>query len=189
MADELSPDSALPEWTEIDATPAHATLDAEGLRAALLDASQLWLAHDGLWFLEWENTHGMDAAMQADSAAWKRFAALEAQRVMHRLKLKPGGGVDALAECFRHRLYANICRFAMQRRDGELRLRMVECRVQDARERKGLPTFPCKCIGLVEFDVFARTVDPRFITSCEQCPPDQLASGGWCEWRFKLVEW
>lgn len=188
MADELCATPEQQDWTDVDATPAHATLDASGLREALLDASKLWLAHDGLWFLEWERAHGLDSAMQADTAAWKEFAALEARRIMQRLGLEPGGGVAALAECFRHRLYANICRFAMQRRTGELRLRMVECRVQDARERKGLPSFPCKCIGLVEFDVFARTVDQRFITTCEQCPPDQIAGGGWCEWRFKLVE-
>lgn len=177
-----------PGWTAIDASPAHLALDEEGLRDALIDASKLWLAHDGLWFLEWENAHGIEGAMQADTAAWKQFAALEAQRIMSRLGLKPGGGVEALAACFRHRLYANICRFEMHTRPGELRVRMVECRVQDARARKGLPSFPCRCIGIVEFDVFARTVDHRFHTTCMQCPPDQISAGGWCEWQFKLVQ-
>lgn len=188
MTDTTGADSAQQYWVELDASPAHSVLDADGLRAALIDASKLWLAHDGLWFLEWEREHGLDGALTADTAAWRQFAALEAKRIMERLGLKPGGGVEALAECFRHRLYANLCRFAMHKRAGELRLRMVECRVQDARERKGLPSFPCKCVGIVEFDVFARTVDPRFLTTCEQCPPDALAQGGWCEWRFRLVE-
>jgi hypothetical protein len=182
------PNSSPDGWVELDAAPALATLDADGLRAALIDASRLWLAHDGLWFLEWENTHGIEEAMVADTAAWRQFAALEAKRIMARLGLQPGGGVAALAECFRHRLYANLCQFTMHRRGAELRLRMVECRVQDARARKGLPSFPCKCVGIVEFDVFARTVDPRFHMTCEQCPPDKLAEGGWCEWCFRLVE-
>jgi hypothetical protein len=188
MTEAPRADNAHQDWTELDASPGHFALDADGLRAALLDASKLWLAHDGLWFLEWEAEHGMDAALQADAAAWKRFAALEAKRIMGRLGLMPGGGVEALARCLPHRLYANICRFTMHARAGELKLRMVECRVQDARERKGRPSFPCKCIGIIEFDVFARTVDPRLATTCEQCPPDELTSGGWCEWRFKLVE-
>jgi hypothetical protein len=177
------------QWEEMDSQPGYLDLDAEGLRNSLIDASKLWLAHDGLWFLEWEREHGMDAAMAADAAAWRRFAAIEAKRIMSRLGLEPGGGVDALAQCLRHRLYANICRFAIQRRgEGELRLRMLDCRVQDARERQAKPPFPCKCVGIVEFDAFARTVDPRFTTTCEQCPPDELSHGGWCEWRFSLVE-
>jgi len=130
----------------------------------------------------------MEEALTADTAAWRQFATLEAKRIMERLGLEPGGGVPALAECFRHRLYANLCRITMQRRGDELRLRMVDCRVQDARARKNLPSFPCKCVGLVEFDVFARTVDPRFTTLCVQCPPDEIAPGSWCEWRFKLEE-
>jgi hypothetical protein len=179
----------LNEWVELDATPAHETADAEALRSALIDASKLWLAHDGLWFLEWEKRHGIDEAMLADTEAWRHFARLEAQRIMQRLGLQPGGGVDALALCLRHRQYANICRFAMQRRgQRELKLRMVECRVQDARARKGLPAFPCKCVGMVEFAEFARAVDPRFHTAAEQCPPDVLSRGGWCEWRFELLD-
>lgn len=176
-------------WVELDASPAHLSLDEAGLRKALIDASKLWLAHDGLWFQEWEREHGMDGALAADATAWRHFAALEARRIMARLKLQPGGGVAALAACFPHRLYANMCRFTMHRRgDNELRLRMLQCRVQDARQRKGLPSFPCKCVGVVEFDAFARTVDARCVTTCVQCPPDELEQGGWCEWRFKLVQ-
>jgi hypothetical protein len=178
-----------PEWQELDASPAHESLSAEELREALLDASKLWLAHDGLWFLEWEKRHGIEEAMLADTEAWRQFARLEAARIMARLGLHPGGGVPALAACLRHRLYANICKFAMQQRgERELKLRMVECRVQDARARKGLPAFPCKCVGIVEFAVFAATVDPRFHTVCEQCPPDQRSAGGWCEWHFELLD-
>ena len=40
--------------------------------------------------------------------------------------------------------------------DGScLRLFVDVCRVQDARRRKGLPDFPCKSVGTVEFETFA----------------------------------
>ena len=175
------------DWQDIDSTPGHERLSSAELRAALLDASKLWLAHDGLWFLAWEERHGIDGAMEGDRAAWRKFAELEAKRIMTRLGVEPGGGIEALAECLRHRLYANICRFKlMQRGENELRIRMVDCRVQDARRRKQLPPFPCGNVGGVEFSTFAKTVDPRFETECLQCPPGEISPGGWCEWHFRL---
>lgn len=175
-------------WEDLDSTPALDSLDTAGLKAALADASKLWLAHDGLWFLEWEKRHGIDEAIEADTDAWRQFARLEATRIMARLGMEPGGGIEALAECLRHRLYANICRFAVRRRDGQLRLRMVDCRVQDARARKNLPPFPCKSVGMVEFQTFAETVDPRLRAECIQCPPDNVTEGGWCEWVFSPAD-
>jgi len=175
-------------WQELDSTPALNKLDTMGLKAALEDASKLWLAHDGLWFLEWEKRHGIDEAIEADTDAWRQFARLEASRIMLRLRMEPGGGLEALAECLRHRLYANICRFSVKRRDGQLRLRMIDCRVQDARKRKNLAPFPCKSVGIVEFQTFAETVDKRIKAECIQCPPDNVTEGGWCEWVFSLSE-
>ena len=54
------------EWSSLPSEPASALLNPDELRAALADASKLWLAHDGLWFLEWEKRHGMDEAIDAD---------------------------------------------------------------------------------------------------------------------------
>ena len=174
-------------WVELDALPGKDTANIDELRQALVDASKLWLAHDGLWFLEWEKRHGMEEAMDADAAAWHRFAKLEAKRIMERLGIGPGGGIPALAKCLPHRLYANICRFTLhQLGEEELVIRMVDCRVQDARNRQGMPPFPCKQVAMYEFPVFAKVVDERIETECIQCPPDDLTPGGWCEWHFRI---
>jgi hypothetical protein len=63
---------------------------------------------------------------------------------------------------------------------------MKTCRVQDARRKKGLPDFPCKPVGLVEYAGFARTIDPRIKTACLSCPPDPKAEAHWCAWEFKI---
>jgi hypothetical protein len=82
-----------------------------------------------------------------------------------------------------------MCAISLKRRgDNELRLRMKDCRVHNARDRKGLPRFPCKSVGLMEFPAFAETVDPRIETTCVQCPPDELSSGGYCEWHYVLQD-
>jgi len=64
---------------------------------------------------------------------------------------------------------------------------MKDCRVQTARRRKGLPDFPCKPVGLVEYAGFAATIDPRIKTECIQCPPDDCGDEA-CVWRFTLGE-
>ena len=70
---------------------------------------------------------------------------------------------------------------------GHLRFLMEACRVQDTRHHKGLPDFPCKSVGQVEFETFARTVDPRIRTTCLHCPPDPRADGH-CGWEFHIAD-
>jgi hypothetical protein len=42
-------------------------------------------------------------------------------------------------------------------------------------------------VGQVEFETFARTVDPRIVTTCLHCPPDPEA-GGHCAWAFRISD-
>jgi hypothetical protein len=65
---------------------------------------------------------------------------------------------------------------------------MNKCRVQTARERKGLPDFPCKQVGIIEYEEFARTIDPRIETKCICCPPEEHPEEYYCAWKFTLEE-
>lgn len=62
--------------------------------------------------------------------------------------------------------------------------RMQNCRVQAARKRKGLPDYPCKSAGMVEYPYFARTIDNRIQTECIGCPPDEHPEEWFCAWKF-----
>lgn len=162
-------------------------LDAPALRDLLRGFAKNWLAHDGVWFQAVERAHGMEAAVAADTEAWRRFAPIEARRIMGQLGLKEGGGLDALAQVLRRRMYATINPFALERVDEEtLRFRMIGCRVQEARERKGMEAFACKPVGKVEFTELARAVDPAIETRCVICPPDKHHEGTWCAWEFTV---
>ena len=164
------------------------SLDKEALIRIVLDDAKNWLAHDGLWFQAVERGHGMDAAIEADRAAWERFTVIEARRIMERLGMKPGGGIPALLECLNHRLYARLnVQESVEVTDSRAVFVMRDCRVQSARKRKGLPDFPCKSVGLVEYAEFARAVDPRIQTRCIACPPDAHAADSWCSWEFTLT--
>lgn len=161
----------------------------EELLAYISDIAKNWLAHDGLWFLEVEKRWGMDAAIETDRDAWSVFTTIEARRIMQRLGIKEGGGLDALEVALRFRMYAHINRQKIERPEpGVLIFTMQTCRVQDARKRKKLPDFPCKPVGLVEYGNFAATIDPRIRTECVFCPPDEHPPDAWCRWRFTLTE-
>lgn len=161
-------------------------LTREQLCTTLEDAAKLWLAHDGLWFQAVERAHGMDEAIRLDAEAWETFTVIEARRVMARLGLEPGGGLEALARALDCRLYALLNRQESELPGDRLVFRMNECRVQAARKRKGLPDFPCKPVGCVEYSGFARAIDPRIQTRCICCPPDEHPDEYFCAWEFTL---
>jgi len=159
------------------------------LRAFLGDAARLWLAHDGLWFQAIERRGGQELAIACDRDAWAQFSPLEARRIRERLGLAPDGGLEALDRALRHRLYAHLNPQAIVRPSPDrLILRMITCRVQEARRRKGLTDFPCREVGIVEYTTFAQAIDPRIETRCLVCPPDPPAGDHACAWEFTLRE-
>jgi hypothetical protein len=155
----------------------------------LLDVYALnWLAHDGSWFLALEERFGIDVAIEMDTKSWERFSVAEAQRIMRAFGIEEHGGLPALEKALGYRLYARVNRqAAVWTQDGALEFRMIECRVQSTRRRKGLPDFPCKSVGFVEYAQFARTIDPRIRTECLFCPPDAVGEA-YCAWRFTLED-
>ena len=164
-------------------------LSKEELIAIIVDDAKNWLAHDGLWFQAVDQKYGMETAIEIDRAAWEKFTVVEAKRIMARLGIEPGGGIPALVECFKHRLYARLnLQESIEVSETRAVFRMVDCRVQSARKRKGLPDFPCKTVGIVEYSGFARTIDPRIETRCIACPPDAHPDEFWCAWEFILVD-
>lgn len=162
-------------------------MDREGLLKALKMFAKDWLAHDGCWFLAAEERLGMEAAIELDARSWERFAAIEARRIMTLFDVPEGGGLPALEQVLSLRMYnlVNSQRLEWSPDRQRLSLSMDVCRVQEARRRKGLADFPCKPVGTVEFETFARTVDPRIRTTCLGCPPE-TRSGSYCAWEFTI---
>lgn len=165
----------------------YAHMDREGLARALEMFAKLWLAHDGCWFLAAEARAGLASAMDLDAAAWARFAVAEARRIQATFGVPGEPPLEALARALSHRMYAllNAQRLEWSEDRSELTFVMETCRVQEARRRKGLPDFPCRAVGEVEFGAFAGAVDPGLRTTCRHCPPDSGAGG--CAWSFRLA--
>ena len=162
-------------------------MSRDDLLRALEMFAKNWLAHDGAWFLAVEERFDLATAIELDTRAWERFAVSEARRITSTFDVPLGGGLEALERALALRMYAMVnpqrCEWSPDR--AMLRFTMEGCRVQEARRSKGLPDFPCKSVGVVEFSTFARTVDPRIATSCIACPPE-APPGHFCTWEFCL---
>jgi hypothetical protein len=157
--------------------------------AELIDAAKNWLAIDGLWFLAVEEACGLEKAIEMDRNIWASFSLIEAERIRKRLSLPENGGLEALDIALRHRLHSLLNPYRIERpSEDTLCYFMLTCRTRSARERKGLPPFPCREVGLVEYSVFAETIDPRIQTDCIACPPDPLERAFSCGWMFTLPQ-
>lgn len=163
-------------------------LSKEELLDFMTDMAKNWLAHDGLWFQAVEEKFGMDVAIELDMKAWERFTVIEAKRIKKRLNLPERGGLEALKQALKFRLYAFINKQVCEEIDERRFIfKMITCRVQEARRRKNLPPFPCKPVGFVEYSLFAKTIDPRIETRAILAPPDEEAGKEyWCAWEFTL---
>ena len=149
-----------------------------------------WLAHDGCWFLSIEEKYGMDAAIERDTESWRKFTVIEAQRLIDFLELGKNSGIRGLGKALSFRLYSclNEDEIIVNEDDKTVEYRVNTCRVQSARRRKGLKDFPCKSVGIVEYGLFAKTIDERFETEVISCPPDITNPDYHCIWRFKIDE-
>lgn len=163
-------------------------LEREKLIELAKNFAKNWLAHDGLWFQAVERRRGLEEAIEADIEAWERFSPIEAGRIKKLLGLPDQAGLEGLERALEFRLYAVLNRQSTRLEGDRLRFFMNDCRVQSARKSRGLPDFPCKPVGLVEYSKFAEAIDSRIHTRCIACPPDDHPEDFYCGWEFWIED-
>ncbi|EQB22706.1 MULTISPECIES: DUF6125 family protein [Dehalobacter] len=148
-----------------------------------------WLAHDGLWFQSIEQKYGMDIAIDMDREAWRKFTVIEARRLIDFLGLEKNSGIAGLKKALSFRLYSTLNEDEIVVKEKNVLIyRVKTCRVQHAREKKGLSDFPCKSVGVIEYSLFAKAIDKRFETEVLSCHPDITNADYNCIWKFTLKE-
>ena len=146
-----------------------------------------WLVNDGVWFQTIEQSEGLNEAKRCNDSCWAHFSPFEARTIKARLGLSETPGLEGLKRALGFRVYASInVQSIVDETATSFVFRMDECRVQAARKRKGLPDYPCKSAGLVEYAYFARAIDARIRTECIGCPPDDHPDEWYCAWKFSL---
>jgi hypothetical protein len=146
-----------------------------------------WLVNDGVWFQTIEQSEGLGEAKRCNDSCWAHFSPFEAATIKQGLGLSDNPGLAGLKRALGFRVYASINEQSMvDEGEKSFVFQMNKCRVQAARKRKGLPDYPCKSGGLVEYSYFARSIDARIKTECVGCPPDEHPEEWFCAWRFYL---
>jgi len=158
----------------------------EQLIALCADYAKDWLAMDGLWFQSAERRYGMDDAMDMDVEVWRSYTVIEAKRIKALLGLPEQAGLEGLAQALQLRMYSRLNKDEIIIEGNTLTYRVNTCRVQAARSRKNMPWHPCRPVGLVEYDGFAKTIDSRFFTQCVSCYPEITDQNCACCWQFTL---
>ena len=162
-------------------------LSKEMLIGMLDDFAKNWLAHDGLWFQQVEKNFGLEKAIDLDREAWRTFTKIEAKRIMERHNILENSGLEGLKKALSFRLYSRLnIQSIKDETENSFVFEMNRCRVQFARNRKGLADFPCKSVGVVEYGEFAKTIDSRIKTTCIACPPDKHPEDFYCAWKFEI---
>ncbi len=146
-----------------------------------------WLVNDGVWFQAIEFSEGMDEAKRCNDSCWAQFSPFEAAAIKQLLGLDANPGLEGLKRALGFRVYEAInVQSIVEETEKSFVFQMNQCRVQNARKRKGLDDYPCKSGGLVEYRYFARAIDSRIKTECLGCPPDAHPQEWFCAWKFSL---
>ena len=159
----------------------------EELENILKNIAANWLANDGVWFQAVEKEFGMNDAKRCNDSCWTKYSPYEAMRIKKILNLPKNAGIEGLKKALQFRMYSYINKQSIEEiKENKIIFKMNDCRVQSARKRKGLPDYPCKTAGLVEYTYFAWTIDNRIKTKCIACPPDNHPDEYYCAWEFYL---
>jgi len=164
-------------------------MEPEKLSALRDRLAKNWLVNDGVWFQTVEFTEGMNEAKRCNDSCWAQFSPVEASCIKNFLQLPEQPGLGGLRRALGFRIYESINEQSIiEDTEKSFIFQMNKCRVQVARNRKGLADYPCKSAGLVEYAYFAKTIDRRIATECISCPPDEHPDDYFCAWRFTLTE-
>jgi hypothetical protein len=164
-------------------------MDEDDLKVLKERVAKNWLVNDGVWFQSIEFSEGMNDAKRCNDSCWAHFSPFEAQSIKQLLGIPENGGLEGLKRALGFRVYESInIQSINDETENSFVFQMNQCRVQEARERKGLDDYPCKSAGLVEYTYFARAIDSRIKTSCLGCPPDKHPTDWYCAWKFSIEE-
>ena len=162
------------------------SLTKEELIAYIRAMAKNMSALDGVWFQSLEKKKGMDDAMWHDCDVWQRFTQTEARRIKNFLKLPEFPGLEGLSRALDLHFNSLLNRTETRIEGDVLIYRVIDCHVQNARSRKGMPFHPCMSAGYMEYKYFASTIDPRIDCEVLSCYPEVKDSSCACIWKFVL---
>lgn len=150
-----------------------------------LQIRNIWRV-DGLYFQGIEKAYGVEAATNIDIDTWKILAKIEAKDLKRVLGYKVVNNINDIVLLLRLTSWALYQTSKAEIYKNETAIfRIINCRVQEARLKKGLGIFPCKQVRFSYLKSFIEELNPEYTVEVESCPPDNKPVDYWCGWIIK----
>lgn len=164
-------------------------LDTEDiLKLFFLQIRNIWRV-DGLYFQGIEKSFGVENAKNIDRDTWKTLAKIEVRDLKKTVEVDKVENMESFMKLLLNTswaLYQTNKGYYVSEDKKEAVFRVVSCKVQEARVKKGLGIFPCKEVRYNYLKSFAEEVNPNIEVNILTCPPDEKPPNYWCEWKFTL---
>jgi len=161
------------------------TMPAPELRAYIEFLLWHYRVMDSFWYLKVAEQFDEPTADRLNEKVWGRITAMAAKNLVKRFAIEERG-LKGFVRALRYWPWCILVDYHIDESPEEVMISVPSCPTQDARTRRGLKEYDCREMHRLEFNSFAKEIDPRIETCCLFAPPEPRREGAVCKWRFHL---